>query len=99
MFKRKIEEYKSAISVLESMDSLEVIQNKHHLDRNFVSDYIHKDFKGIKLPNVPWTLNNAPETKITPAPELGANNNYILNKLLGIEQSTIDKMVEEQIIY
>lgn len=82
-----------------SMDSLEVIENKHHLDRNFVSDYIHKDYKDIKLPNVPWTLNNAPETKITPAPELGSSNNYILHDLLGIEQKNIDKMVEEQIIY
>ena len=82
-----------------SMDSLEVMQNEHHLERSFVSDYVHKEFEDIKLPNLPWTFNNTLETNILPAPELGSSNNYILGDLLGIEQNQIDKMVEEQIIY
>ena len=54
-----------------------------------VADFIKK--KGYQV--------TIPETKIAPAPELGSSNNYILHDLLGIEQTSIDKMVEEQIIY
>jgi benzylsuccinate CoA-transferase BbsF subunit len=52
-----------------------------------------------QLPGLPWRLTGLEPPRITAAPVLGQHNVYVYHELLGLSETEIARLVEEQIIY
>ena len=48
---------------------------------------------------VPWRFSDTPGSVRTPAPLLGQHNDYALRQLLGIDETQIDELVAQQVVY
>ena len=51
------------------------------------------------LPTLPWRIVGNPDFQLGPAPELGRNSNYVYSELLGLSDSEIKSLTEDQVIY
>ena len=51
------------------------------------------------LPGLPWRLEGGPGPYLTEAPVLGQHNAYVYQELLGLPETEVDRMIEDQIIY
>ncbi len=51
------------------------------------------------VPNVVCNLSETPGEVRRPAPMLGEHNHYVFGELLGLPRDTIERYIEEKIIY
>ena len=65
----------------------------------FFSTHIASDGKQRDLPALGWRFEGGPEPRITAAPVLGKHNDYVYGELLGISDSAVAELTEQQIIY
>lgn len=65
----------------------------------FFSTHIASDGKQRDLPALGWRFEGGPEPRITAAPVLGQHNDYVYGELLGISDSAVAELTEQQIIY
>ena len=68
-------------------------------DRGFFQSFQDHDGSSRELPVTPWRFDGKTEAKMTPQPLRGQHNSYLLEDLLGISQSEIEALVEEQAVY
>lgn len=79
----------------------ELLQDPHYQSRNFYQMLDHPAGTGIgrrPYPGVAWKLSRTPGSIRTPAPTLGQDNAYVLQRLLGFSPSDIDELAREGII-
>ncbi len=48
---------------------------------------------------VPWRFSDTPGSVRAPAPLLGQHNGYVLRELLGMDETRVDALVAEQVVY
>ena len=48
---------------------------------------------------VPWRFSDTPGSVWAPAPLLGQHNMYVLQELLGMDETRIDELVAQQVVY
>ncbi len=48
---------------------------------------------------VPWRFSDTPGGVHNPAPLLGQHNDYVLGQVLGIDESRLDRLAAEQVVY
>ncbi len=48
---------------------------------------------------VPWRFSDTPGTVRAPAPFLGQHNEYVLQQLLGMDETRVDELVVQQVVY
>jgi crotonobetainyl-CoA:carnitine CoA-transferase CaiB-like acyl-CoA transferase len=51
------------------------------------------------LPGLPWRFAGLAAPSITAAPVLGQHNTYVYQELLGLSETEVARLVDEQIIY
>ena len=52
-----------------------------------------------QLPGLPWRFAGLEPPHITAAPTLGQHNAYVYHELLGLSETEIARLIEEQVIY
>ena len=48
---------------------------------------------------VPWRFSDTPGAVRAPAPLLGQHNEYVLRELLGMDETRVDELVAQQVVY
>lgn len=48
---------------------------------------------------VPWRFSDTPGSVHAPAPLLGQHNDYVLQQLLGMDETRIGELVAQQVVY
>ena len=48
---------------------------------------------------VPWRFSDTPGGVHNPAPLLGQHNDYVLGQVLGIDESRLNRLAAEQVVY
>ncbi len=51
------------------------------------------------LPTLPWRFDGRPDYQLGPAPKLGQDSGYVYSELLGLNDSEIEALTEERVIY
>ena len=75
--------------------------NGHLRSRGFFQSYREQDEPGTwrELPTVPWRFDGRREVKIEGQPRRGQHNGYVFHQLLGLSEQTVERLVEQQVIY
>ena len=76
-----------------------VSKDPHIIERNLFGEIEHPELGKRLVVGPPWRLSATPAKVRRSAPLLGEHNQYVLSGLLGMEQSEIDRLVEEQVVY
>ena len=82
-----------------SLDATRVLDDPH-LRRSGYFVGLQTSDGGLRdLPGLPWRFDCGPGPRIEAAPTLGQHNEYVFKELLGLSDSEIARLVEDQIIY
>ena len=68
-------------------------------ERGFFQSFQDHDGSSRELPVTPWRFDGATEAKMSPQPLRGQHNAYLLEELLGLPESEIEALVEDQVVY
>lgn len=75
-----------------------VSKDPHIIGRNLFDEIEHPELGKRLVVGPPWRLSATPAEVRRPAPLIGEYNQYVLGELLGMEQSEIDQLIEEQVV-
>jgi crotonobetainyl-CoA:carnitine CoA-transferase CaiB-like acyl-CoA transferase len=75
-----------------------VSRDPHIRERNLFIEIEHPELGKRLVVGPPWRLSGTPVKVRRPAPLLGEHNQYVLGELLGMPQSEIDQLIEEQVV-
>ncbi len=75
-----------------------VSRDPHIKERDLFVEIDHAELGKRLVVGPPWRLSATPVKVQRPAPLLGEHNQYILGELLGMPQSEIDQLIEEQVV-
>jgi len=82
--------------------SLDIARVYHHpqlREGGYLTPIQTHDGESRALPGLPWRYTDLAMPPITAAPVLGQHNTYVYQELLGLSETEIDRLVDEQIIY
>ena len=82
-----------------SQDILRVFNEPQLSEVGYFTNLRTNDGELRDLPGLPWRFDGEPGPYLTEAPALGQHNAYVYQELLGLSESEVDRMVEDQIIY
>ena len=82
-----------------SLDIARVYHNPQLRDGGYLAPIQTHDGENRVLPGLPWRFADVPAPPITAAPVLGQHNTYVYQELLGLSETEVARLVEEQIIY
>ena len=82
-----------------SQDILRVFNEPQLSEAGYFKSLQTSDGELRDLPGLPWRFEGEPEPHLTGAPVLGQHNAYVYQELLGLSESEVARMAEEQIIY
>ena len=71
----------------------------HIKERELFEEIEHPALGKRLVVGPPWRLSATPVKVQRPAPLIGQHNQYVLGELLGMAQSEIDQLIEEQVVY
>jgi len=75
-----------------------VSKDPHIKERGLFEEIEHPELGKRLVVGPPWRLSATPAKVRRPAPLLGEHNQYVLGELLGMTQSEIDQLIEEQVV-
>ncbi len=81
------------------LDPPGLLADEHLCDRGFFVELEHEEGGRGPVLALPWRLNPGPNPTYTPAPSLGADNDYVYGDLLGLGPADIQTLIDEKIIY
>ena len=76
-----------------------VSKDPHIKERDLFGEIEHPELGNRLVVGPPWRLSATPAKVRRSAPLLGEYNQYVLGELLGMAQSEIDQLIEEQVVY
>lgn len=82
--------------------SVDQLSGSGHLrERGFFQPYQENDGERTEqeLPVVPWRFDGAVEAQATGQPRRGQHNSYVFDELLGLSETEVENLLEEQVIY
>ena len=79
-----------------TLDSLELLKDRHLIDRDFVAWIDHPETGWRPIDNVAWKIDGQRPVKYPRAPLLGEHNLYVLEELLGFSKSKIQRLVRAE---
>lgn len=77
----------------------EQFKHPHFISRKLRQTAKHSLLGEIDLYRIPWQMSNVPLDIHGSAPLLGEHDDYVYGTILGLEQSTIEQLKEQKIIY
>jgi crotonobetainyl-CoA:carnitine CoA-transferase CaiB-like acyl-CoA transferase len=75
-----------------------VSRDPHIIERDLFEEIEHPELGKRFVVGPPWKLSATPAKIRRPAPLLGEHNQYVLGELLGMTQSEIDRLIEEEVV-
>lgn len=75
-----------------------VMEDEQVKAREMIVEVEHPVAGKLKMPGVPVKLSDTPGSVRTPAPLLGQHSREILKEVLNMDDTEIDKLIEEQVI-
>lgn len=90
---------KAGVMAGATLDVVELMNNPHLKERDFLMDIEHPTMGTLHLLRLPWRLSDTPEGNYQRSPLLGEHNDYVFGNLLGLAKNEIAKLIEEKVIY
>ncbi len=82
-----------------SRDIARVYQDPHLRRGGYLTPLQTSDGETRALPGLPWRFAGLEAPPITAAPVLGQHNVYLYQELLGLSETEVARLIDEQIIY
>jgi crotonobetainyl-CoA:carnitine CoA-transferase CaiB-like acyl-CoA transferase len=82
-----------------SLDIARVYHNPQLREGGYLTPIQTHDGEIRVLPGLPWRFAGLAAPSITAAPVLGQHNTYVYQELLGLSETEVARLVDEQIIY
>jgi crotonobetainyl-CoA:carnitine CoA-transferase CaiB-like acyl-CoA transferase len=79
-------------------DLREVLENAHMKERGMLEVIDHPQLGKITVPGSPLRYHGTPQTRATPSPSLGANNEDVLAELLGFDTAAVAALTADGVI-
>ncbi len=90
---------KAGVAAMPVMNIADQFADPHLNARETYVEIDHPHVGAEMLYGVPWLLSGTPGSVRTPAPLLGQHNEYVLTELLGMDNATVCRLSEEQVVY
>ncbi len=82
-----------------SLDISRVFQDPQLRESGYFVRLQTSDGQWRELPTVPWKFDDSRQFHWSAAPELGQHNHYVYQELLGLPESEVARLVEQQVIF
>ncbi len=82
-----------------SLDIARVYHDPHLRQSGYFTPLQTSDGVTRTLPGLPWRFANLEPPRVTAAPVLGQDNDYVYRDLLGLSAAEMTRLVEAQVIY
>ena len=89
----------AGISAAPYLNPQRVFTDPQLREGGFFTTHTASDGKQRDLPALGWRFHGGPEPRITAAPVLGQHNYYVYGELLGLSDTEVTRLIEDQIIY
>ncbi len=90
---------KLGVSAGPVMGIMDLMNNRHLNERDFVVEMDHPEVGLRKVAGLPARFGAIPKLAYFSAPLLGQHNQFLLGELIGIDQQRIEKLVNEEVIF
>jgi benzylsuccinate CoA-transferase BbsF subunit len=90
---------KAGVAAFLSLSNQEIFSDPHFKERKLAVDVEHPVMKKQVVLGAPWKLSETPARVIKASPTMGENNEYVFGELLGMPNSQIKQLMDEQVIY
>ena len=81
------------------LDPPGLLADEHLRERDFFVELDHDEGGKGPVLALPWRLNPGPNPTYTPAPSLGADNDYVYRDLFGLGRADIQTLIDDKVIY
>ena len=93
-----VEEFcRAGLAAAPSRNGSDIYADPHLRARGSIVPINHPELGDLELIRVPWKMGDH-ETRMTPAPQLGAHNTYVLGELLGLSEKEMADLRVKEII-
>ena len=82
-----------------SLDIGRIFEEPQLRETGYFTRLTTSDGEPRDLPGLPWRSDEWPEARVTAAPVLGQDNDYVYRELLGLSEPEVERLVREQVIY
>lgn len=89
----------AGVAAFPSYTAQDIADDPHLNQRGTIQDMVGPDGKSRKVVGPPWRFSRTPATFERGTPQFGEHNQYVFGELLGLAQSEVDALIEEQVIY
>ncbi len=89
----------SGIPAAQSRNSLQVYDDETLRQGGYFTPVVTGGGETRLLPGIGWRFAGGPQARLTAAPSLGQDNEYVYQGLLGVGEAEFSEMVEEGVIY
>ena len=87
------------VAAMPVMNIADQFADPHLNARETYVEIDHPHVGAEMLYGVPWLFSGTPGNVRTPAPLLGQHNEYVLTELLGLDDATVCRLSDEQVVY
>jgi benzylsuccinate CoA-transferase BbsF subunit len=88
----------AGVAAIPTLSDDMVSRDPHIKERDLFVEIEHPELGRRLVVGPPWRLSGTPVKVRRPAPLLGEHNQYVLGELMGMPQSEIDQLIEEQVV-
>ena len=81
------------------MSVFDLVASKHLLERGYFVEIDHPEVGPRMTPGIPIKFSGMPDLNYSPAPILGQHNEFVFKEIVGLDDETYDRLVEEKVIY
>ena len=89
----------AGVAAMPVMNIADQFADPHLNARETYVEIDHPHVGAEMLYGVPWLFSGTPGSVRTPAPLLGQHNEYVLTELLGMDDATVCRLSDEQVVY
>ncbi len=90
---------KHGVAAFPSYHAKDIVEDPHMLSRGAIKELRSPKGETRLAVGVPWRFSRTPGSIDTWTPELGEHNRYVFGELLGMKESEILELIEDQAIY
>lgn len=88
---------RAGLAAAPSRNGMDIYADPHLRARGSIVPINHPELGELELIRVPWKMGDR-ETVMAPAPQLGADNTYVLGELLGLSEKGMADLRQKEII-
>ena len=81
------------------LDSVDLLRDPHLQDRGVLVELTSDKRANQVIMGAPWTIEPGLTPQYRKAPELGEDNDYVFQTLLGMSEAEIARLGEEQVLF